>query len=324
MKAILRVSWRLYNIILIHINDCARYIRYSQCVFNKTNKAALEAAITRRYHGLEKGLSFTVRKKNFGKQKIHELIEHLERYIDLYGESASTAVSNSIIALKYYVNTKATNDNELVKRIDDLLRKDVVMHHVKSGEPTLSFTRAELQNSAIVNFEELCMNRHSIREYTTDLVSHKDIKKAIRMAQRSPSACNRQSVRCYYTCDNSKIDLLNKFKPGNMGFQNLGTVIFITTDFNSHDLSEERHQGFIEAGMFAMTLIYSLQYLGLGTCALHASFKPSVEKRLLKDFGIKEKESLCIMVSVGHLPKEISVASSVRYPLEEVCRNLDK
>ncbi|MCU7848063.1 MAG: nitroreductase family protein [Candidatus Thiodiazotropha sp. (ex Lucinoma kastoroae)] len=323
LKAILTVLWRLYNIILIHINDCVRYIRYSQCIFNKSNKAALESVIMRRCHGLERGLSFTARKRNFGKPKILELIGYLERYIELYSGLASPAVEYSVIALRGYVDTKATDDLHIIDRIETLLGHETMIPYVRFGEPTHTLYSTEIMSAARSNFDELCKSRHSIREYSSDPVDTEDIEKAIRMAQRSPSACNKQSVRCYYTSDKRKIELLNKFPLGNRGFQNPGAIVFVSTSFNSHDLAEERHQGYTEAGMFAMTLVYAFHYLGMGTCVLSAAVKPKIEKDIVKEFGIQEDEALCIMISIGHLPDEVSVAKSGRFSFDTLYRNLD-
>ena len=46
--------------------------------------------------------------------------------------------------------------------------------------------------------ENLFNTRHSIRQFGEDKVKIEDIKKAIELAQRAPSACNRQAVRVSY------------------------------------------------------------------------------------------------------------------------------
>jgi nitroreductase len=323
MKTLLKKIWRVANITFIGLNDIVSYVRFSQSVFNTNKKIALEAAITRRYHGLEKGLSVTVAKRKFGEKTIIELLDLLDRYINTYGETNNPAVESSIIALNEYVFQNATTNDEIIEKINTFLDKDIAKLSREKKASTLTFTRDYLQKCATKNFEELCSSRYSIREYTDTPIPTEKLLKAIAMSQKSPSACNRQSVRAHYSCDKDKINLLNKFKPGNKGFSNINTVIIITTDYQTHDLPQERHQGFVEAGMFAMTLIYHLHSMGFGTCALHSSFTPSIEKQLKSEFKIVKNEALCLMISVGNLQEKISVPNSCRYPLHSICSSLD-
>jgi nitroreductase len=323
MKNTIKKLWNFITIISIGVNDLLRYAQYSQCVFNKNQKIAIEAAITRRYHGLEKALSFSKRKKNFGEKTVLDLLRLLNIYKNNYGLTSGQPFESCIKALREYARLNAASNTNIAEKIRTLL-KGVTTGQSEGGNGcTLTFTREYLQNCAKNNFEELCLNRYSIREYTDKPISIKEIEKAIRIAQKSPSACNRQSVRTYYSCDKKRINLLAKFKPGNKGFLNLNTLIILTTDFRTHDLPQERHQGFIEAGMFAMSLIYYFHYLGYGTCALHASFKPRTEKKIKREFGINADEALCLMISVGNMQNHISVPHSCRYPLDYICNNLD-
>ena len=45
--------------------------------------------------------------------------------------------------------------------------------------------------------EQLFFTRHSIRDFDDSAVDQELIKKAVELAQRCPSACNRQGVRVY-------------------------------------------------------------------------------------------------------------------------------
>ena len=67
-----------------------------------------------------------------------------------------------------------------------------------------------------------------------------------------------------------------------------------------------------------MSLIYALHSLGLGTCCLNWSVTRERDLALRKDAKIDHSESIIMMIAVGNLPDNFSVANSSRKPVEEI------
>jgi nitroreductase len=80
----------------------------------------------------------------------------------------------------------------------------------------------------------------------------------------------------------------------------------------------ERNQPWIETGMFAMSLIYALHAMGLGTCCLNWSVEPEKDEALKRDLDLPESFAIGMMIAVGALPDEILVAESRRVSLDQI------
>ncbi len=79
-----------------------------------------------------------------------------------------------------------------------------------------------------------------------------------------------------------------------------------------------RAQGWIDGGLFAMSLIYALHSQQLVSCALNWSKGREVDLRLKKRFRIPHSESIILLLAVGHPQESYEVAQSWRKPLEDV------
>ena len=76
------------------------------------------------------------------------------------------------------------------------------------------------------------------------------------MAQQSPSDCNRQPWRVHaYTSPEDKERVL-RVQNGNSGFgHEAARVLLISADTRTFVTSGERHEAYVNCGMFAMTLL---------------------------------------------------------------------
>ena len=61
-----------------------------------------------------------------------------------------------------------------------------------------------------------------------------------------------------------------------------------------------------------MSLLYALHYNKLGACPLNWSVERNVEKKLKKKLKIPDSENIIMSISVGHIPNDLSVATSPR------------
>ncbi len=90
---------------------------------------------------------------------------------------------------------------------------------------------------------------------------------------------------------------------GNVGFGHLiKKLLIITADLCAFDGTHERNQGFIDGGMFAMSLLYSIQFHGLGACALNWARALETDLALRSEINIRESNVILMMIGVGHIP----------------------
>jgi nitroreductase len=121
-----------------------------------------------------------------------------------------------------------------------------------------------------------------------------------------------------YSDPESKAAVL-RHQNGNRGFGDQAAyVLIVTTDIQSFTSVGERNQAWIDGGMFAMSLIWALHSLGLGTCCLNFCVEKETDTALRASAGIPDAQAVIMMLAVGALPAEFAVAQSPRKRLEEM------
>lgn len=170
-------------------------------------------------------------------------------------------------------------------------------------------------------FTDFVASRHSTRRYSSELVSKADLDEAVELAMLSPSACNRQMVRLHVIDDSVGKRLLYNTLHGTGGvdYENCRIGV-VTYDSRSLEFYGERNQGYLNAGLFAMTLVYALHWKGIGACLLQFGNTVSEERNLIKELGIPEFERIAVGFAFGHLEPSDVVPASVRRSISEVLR----
>lgn len=143
-------------------------------------------------------------------------------------------------------------------------------------------TRENLLSNADKPFPEFFYSRHSMRQFDGRTINVEDIKKAIKIAQKAPTACNRQASKVYMYTDKETNVALGELIAGNTGFQQeVQNYLVVTADVSAFYDTFERNQVYVEAGLFSMALVEALHYYGIGSCILqnrskvHGIYRPS-------------------------------------------------
>ncbi|MBB3153303.1 nitroreductase [Paenibacillus endophyticus] len=309
----------LPKIINNYIYDIKRYIKYSSSVADN-KRLKLEAQITAKYHVIEKGLSMPEPRVGFGKDRVNRLIFLLDRYICKGYCVETTQIQAAIQVLdKYFEFNRSATDNYtlgMVQRANNLF-KDIKLNNHIGG--TLLMDKDAYLAKTQINFKEFAYGRSSVRNFTEVNVDIDLLLESIKIAQKTPSVCNRQSSRVYLIKDKDKIKEALSLQNGNRGFGHLiNKVLIVTSDLNAFKGLIERNQSFIDGGMYSMSLLYALHYHGLGACALNWAVEKGKDSKLRNALNIKENENIIMMIGVGHLPSSFSVPISKRKDLNEV------
>ena len=67
------------------------------------------------------------------------------------------------------------------------------------------------------DFQTLAYSRHSVRDFSDKPLSVEQVKKAVKLAQTAPSACNRQSSRIIHVIDREKCEKILNIQGGAKG-----------------------------------------------------------------------------------------------------------
>lgn len=302
-----------------YIEDMNKYIKYSyEYVENKTRRAH-ESDLIFYYHKIEKGLSMPNARVGFGKENVEHLLDLLEAYVKKYDWDKISLIALDVLYEYYHFNER----NNL--QLDNLHTRLKELEATLQGSDRLYLggiervTKLEIDEKRNKSFKDLAYSRYSIRNFAPGDVSLDLIKEAIYIAQKTPSVCNRQTSKVYVYDDPKMKESVLKYQSGHVGFGEYASkILLVTTELKDFRGVIERNQGFIDGGMYAMSLIYALHSLGVGTCALNLSITNETERKLKKAGNIGESELLIMMIAVGNIPDEIKVARSTRRNVSEV------
>lgn len=275
--------------------------------------------ITFLYHALEKGMIHKKLRLGYGKEKINRMMDLIDYSIksnfDLNDDRIQTAVS----VLNEYVRLHEKNNYDVSYIKEFLLSRELKKDTFTGG--IIEESKENILKYIKGNFEDLSYNRHSIREFTTEPISKELIESAIRIASRTPSVCNRQAWSVTVVKDGSLIKELMKIQSGINGMaENMNTLIAITTSYEYFGNIHERNQAFIDGGLFAMSLLYALTYLGVGTCALNANLRISDEITVKEKLGLSNADNLIMFIAVGHYQENVKYPKSNRDSVTQIVK----
>ena len=316
---------RWFRLQKIYLSEAYHFWRlttkYNASVHTDKDIQKMQYTLSRETHTIEKGLSMRAPKKGFGKQKVLNLIGRLKTYSKLYLEADASFLEYPLTTIANYIeymHREAVEIN-LIEREFLELREMCGNINTKDSASIILETKEHILANCNRNFESLLYSRHSMRYFSDEVVPQDLIDKALELAQRTPSACNRQGWLTHVFRDPQSVELI-KWQGGSHGFEEeIKCCILVSANLKAF-LSYEVHQAYIDGGLYAMNLINALHSLGLGTIPLSCGFLYGQLKKL-SNFGIPENEVPILIIGVGMLPKSFNVAISERKPISRTNTN---
>ena len=300
-----------------YVSDLRRYARFSHTGKADPHLPQQEAALLKQYHGLEKALSLQSPRPGFGQDKARLLTKTLDRW--LAHDPANAVVGAAIASLHAYRDFQRGHAIDLPwldAWLDTAAQKSVPVSLQTGGAHKIH--KADVLAATAGVGPAFFAARHSIRNFGPGEVPLEAIEKAILMASKTPSVCNRQGPRAY--CFANAMDAL-QWQPGNGGFGHLASrALVITSDLQAFSAPGERHQAYVDGGLFAMSVVYALHSMGYGCCMLAWSTRAAKEDALRQALRIPQNEVVIMMIAVGQLPDEVMVAQAWRRPVSDILR----
>lgn len=297
-----------------YLYDALRFTGASTALRQSKDQEALSSQLVFQYHKLEKGLALPTPKPGFGGVVVKRIDGLVRQYIGLYG--VDETVSDTLGALRTFVAESQKGGHEF-----PLANKLIAEYGHGGRGGVIAVTREAIHAHRLNDPEAFFANRYSIRNFAPEPVDRSLLERAVRMAQKTPSVCNRQCGRVHvFTTPDLKRQALS-FQNGNRGFGHLASaVIVVTADMRGFLSVGERNQAWVDGGLFAMSVNYALHALGLGACMLNWSVEDKVDRAMRKAMRIPDHEAVITMMAVGNIPEQLRVAQSPRKPLEQVAR----
>lgn len=317
LKRIANGTASLYSMTLVQAH------RYNKAYakFDSNGRYQIAARMTFFTHQIEKGLSHTDFRYGFGHKPLQYLKQAMEKYQRADANYRSSSVYQSALAALHEYAVRHEGHEKEFAFAKSLFPKSIwdesAQVPVTRGGSILVTAESKSHNNELT-FRELSQNRHSIREYSDQPVSYEEIELAIDLAMRTPSVCNRQPARVKVILDTSKIAEALRIQGGFRGYATPPALILITADNRAFMTPQEHNEGFVDGGLFGMSLLLALEEQGLAACPLNTMFRPKAEKATRKLLGIPTYENPVMYIAVGHFPEAVRTCRSNRRSVDEV------
>lgn len=312
-----RACFRYPAIFGYYPRDIRRYLKYSATLVDKKEFGNLEAKVIADGHIIEKGLSLKNPRLGFGKGVILRLVDELKNYKKRKYPEKTFAQKFAISVLHRYLEYNTANGYD----ISDLepLIKQFSNKGFEDFSGTHSYNKKEVLENVKKNFESLIHNRFSLRQFTDEPVSREILEKVIDLARFTPSVCNRQSTKVYIVEEPKIKQRVVDIQQGNRGFgEQIDKMLVVTSDIHFFFGLQERYQSFVDGGLFAMNLLLSLAYYGIGACGLNWCAETKRDNELRKLLKIKESENIIMMIAIGNMPDEFKTAKSHKREISDI------
>ncbi|NWK49270.1 nitroreductase family protein [Acinetobacter sp. SwsAc7] len=311
------------KLILDYLFDYLLFYKNST-VFSVNNFENKETILILNYHGIEKGLLHKKIKPRFAKDRIQEMHKLLKDDQIIKNVSISQIFIGYKVAMEYYelhkeleidISDYFTENQYLFYRN---LTKDIDSHDFISGVHKISFEEFYTKHDDFYNFSN---SRKSVRYFTGEKIGIDKIKNIIKLANNSPSVCNRQASKVYLLEDKDRIDECLKIQGGFNGFtEKVNQLLILTVDRKYFYITGERYQFYIDGGIYLMNLLYSLHFYKVAACPANWGKDYISDNQVRKFVNIPQEEQIICMIPIGMATDEIAVTLSYRRTVDEVLK----
>lgn len=278
---------------------------------------ATKYAILQASHRLEKGLCIRNPRAGWGFDKAEKLVDLIKK------ERSSTspdwiAIDIGEAVLAAYIIAKEKNPGEADK-LGHLKSKVAstgleIVENSEYGGALLLHKEDVQQDESI---ERLFLTRHSVRDFAETPVDPAKLERAVTLALRAPSACNRQATQIYVISGEDRV------KAGSSNEYHADKYLIITGNMRAFALSE-LNDWIVSSSVFCGYLSLALHAEGIGSCVFR---KDIVQESKYNDnikalCHIPDDEQIILEMAIGNYKDEFYVPVSCRRKAKEILHHI--
>lgn len=322
MKKLIRRIIKLISIWWVYMNDFIYYAKYSLdgcCSIYKNEY--LKAQMMLFLHALEKGMSFVNKKQNWGEQKAFVLCNKIREYAKNADVDEYMILAISVLN-QYKKDPSASKNKKLINEINSILNK-----YERYLMPEKEVGVRQIEEPPVFNqvqIEEFFTSRFSVRDFSTIPITEEEIASAMKIANVTPTACNRQTSKVYAFRNKKIKEKILACQAGGQGWcENADTLFLITGNISFFGGVRERQQVYIDGGLFAMNFVWGLHLNHIGSCFKMYIRDSSMQKRLYKLLNLPANEVPIVLILAGHY-KQLPILGPVSHRFNHPCIFEDK
>lgn len=253
-------------------------------------------------HRLEKGLINANPKPMWGWEKAERLA-----YL-LFTNKDCVSFQTGLSVLQAFISAKKMSPEEGQLAIKLESKYNFVESNVPGG--AIYLERVTFTDSETQIIEEFVRTRHSTRNFDSKELEYDKVQKAIELAMRCPSACNRQPFKVYLVPDNVRSEKIGVKCES-------AASLYITGVVDAYNFTELM-DWIVSPSIFAAYLSLTLHCYGIGSCIYKKELirRDDYNDKVSKACSIPDNEQLILEIRIGMYPKTVSAAVSNRLPLD--------
>jgi nitroreductase len=315
-----RRRFRRMAITAWHLRDAAQSWRHMRWPVEDDSYPKLSSELLFQYHKLEKGLCIEGPPRFFGEEPLVATVRLIERWRRAGHRETDPVYLGALETLRAYRDRLSATpppperrenvESHLARALDGAPRAPEL------GTP-VDYRRSA--DGASVVLDGLLEGRRSVRAFLPTAVPPDLVRDAVAAASLSPSACNRQPWRVHVYEDRATIDAMLELQNGNRGFgHTIPKLLVIAADSHAFFDASERHEPYIDAGLFTMSLVLSLQARGVASCCLNWCVSPDHDREAHRRGNIPDRELIVMYLAVGYATPSARTPRSPRREVDSV------
>lgn len=285
------------------------YLKYSATISVYAPQHS-KAWILKEAHTIEKGLSFSSIRPYFGSAKRTKLLSEVERSRLARINDAPRSIAAKVLDEYIAWHEKNDHTNDEMRALEKIVNG--LERTVDCGGGTIPY-RADYTPEARKMYDSIVTERRSVRNFRPDLIPASIIVEAIRIANYSPSVCNRQSWAVSLVQNPKKVRQMLDLQNGNKGFdETIGNIIIVLADVRGFLDEYEIFEPFVDAGIFSGALVNVLNAHNIGSCCLNLCVSHHKAMNIASALELEPGLFPVMMIACGYVADDCQVAMSSR------------
>lgn len=271
--------------------------------------------IRRNTHRLEKGMVLIPRRSIFALDYIEETVVEFVR-IPVEEERPDVKWCQDVLT-EYF---DCIEHNDFTLHLKGIFDKSAQQ---REPDPCLEnfspYLRTDTATISYDDFARLAEIRRSVRYFEDRRVDRDLLDRAFEVASQAPSACNRQPFRYVVFDDPQDAPEIASIPFGTLGYgESVPCVAVVVGSLDNYPSPRDRHVIYIDGALSAMSLMFSLETLGLSSCPINWPDFGPLESKMAKTLGLSAFERPIMLIAIGFPDRSIPIAYSKKKFLDQI------
>lgn len=310
-----------FKIVSLTVAEKHRYLRFYGLP-GRNDEVQLGAKIMLYTHEVQKGLSHTDFRPGFGRKAIHNLSTALilwnQNNYSQDNMNYKAGLATLCAYKKKHESIGASLPSFYLKEAGSLES----LFPKSAGTEIITVEANDKTDNSTKTFVELFENRHSVREYADTPVDTSRLYEAVTIAMKTPSMCNRQPYRLIVITNPEIIKKALSLQGGLRGYALPPVLLAVVSDIRGYLFPSDSDAGYIDGGLFSMSLLLALENESLAACPLSTCLPKKRLKELRSAIHVRDTENLIMLISVGNFTDYTYSPKSERYESNDIVREI--